>query len=116
MFFMMLFAFASISKAQCNLPNVNYNQNQNRIKIAETDRSAVYTFTWGNSTSGTHSMTQKIGMFGGGQGSVTLSTAENNNDPTVYLFGGLKDGDTIEIYKLCNSSPNLLSTITDTNY
>lgn len=110
MFFMVLFALASTTTfAQCTLPNdVQYQSNTDKVKWTESDRSAIYTITWG-----AFSMTQKIGMFGGGQGKVNLQfEAGNTNNPSVYLFGGIQNGDVVTISKWCNGSPSVISTFT----
>lgn len=95
--------FSMGASAQCVIPNdANYNANNDRIKWTESDRGSLYTFTWGNNT-----MTQKIGMFGGGQGKVTLGfEVGNTNNPQVYLFGGIQNGDLVTISKWCNNVPS----------
>lgn len=101
--------FSLGASAQCVVPtDANYNSNQDRVKWTEADRSAIYTFTWGNNT-----MTQKIGMFGGGQGKVTLGFEPGNtNSPQVYLFGGIQNGDLVTITKWCGNVPNTIITFT----
>lgn len=100
---------ASQVNAQCVIPtDANYNSANDRVKWTESDRSSIYTFTWGNNT-----MTQKIGMFGGGQGKVTLGFEPGNtNSPSVYLFGGIQNGDLVTISKWCGNVQSTVITFT----
>lgn len=109
--FLFLLVGASQVSAQCNLPTVTYQTNKSRIKVNEPDRGALYNIVWTNA-GGVEigNMTEQNSRFSSGGGAWFIGASVNNNDPTIYLLGGIQVGSQVTISKFCGGW-NILGTV-----